>query len=254
LKPPIIPWEIRGRRLVDGALHEQHVGIGWGSDAQAAIAWMRRHEPSKTASFPDVDLRAIPDPFQSPFPIRPLILASLVVLASVSVAAGGESISLRTMGLDHTTGPAWDSGGAADPCPRRITGSARSESISVAAWTDTQRPSRSEPWLSPDSLGRQSERAVSEARFDPLAQISPTENLFPTPSGSLVGLSADLPSGTPSTGVGDYFDRDFWAGIAGCVIGLGMFIWAGKRLDRLDREESARRIRYYSDNLTPPQA
>lgn len=92
-----ISWEIRGRRLVDGTLVDQHVATGFGPDAASAIRWARRHQPANTSAFHDADLRAIPDPLGPDFPILPVaspLLASLVVLACVCVSAiGGQPIS-----------------------------------------------------------------------------------------------------------------------------------------------------------------
>lgn len=167
------------------------------------------------------------------FPTVACVLLTSVLTALSSVCAdGGESISPRTMGLGQTTGPAWDSGGAADPSPRRATGSARGESISagagvvsgqsaarfessatntgpadsisVASGTDRKRPHESKPWLSPDLLGAQSERAVSMLGGSSSPLTSPTENSFPTPNlGFTRGFAATgLHS---SAGVGNSF-------------------------------------------------
>lgn len=84
---PTISWEIRGRRLVDGALVDQHVATGFGVDAASAIRWARHNEPAKMASFPDCDLRAIPDPFCSgryPLPETPVAIRTETLPATVA--------------------------------------------------------------------------------------------------------------------------------------------------------------------------
>lgn len=152
-----ISWEIRGRRLVEGMLVDQHVATGFGPDSASAIRWARRNEPAKTASFPDEDLRAIPDPIN--LPAASPLLASLVVLVCCCCIGCGR-----------------------------------------------QSPS-------------------------------------PSPDGFLngVGFAADLPSQS-ERGMGNYFDRDLWAGLLGCALGLTAFVWAGKRLDAHDQAETNRRL------------
>lgn len=113
------------------------------------------------------------------------VLASLALFAGTFAAYGGQSISAgfsemspRTVatragrGMDARKEPF---ASEFESLPVKTAGPA--DSISVAAWRDTQRPHRSEPWLSPDSLGAQSERAVKHETLDRRGVASPTENL-----------------------------------------------------------------------------
>jgi hypothetical protein len=253
----MIPWEIRGRRLVDGFYHDQHVAVGFGHDAKSAIAWARRHEPAKMSSFPDSDLRAIPDPVSAPLPAVSSLLASLGFLACVCAADGGQTISAG-FSETHPDARATRAGAGMvaahertgfESQPHKTAGPA--DSISVASGTDRKRPHSTEPWLSPDSEGAQSERAVSHGWFSSPAGTSPAENSSPSPEVFPVGLSADLPSQS-TRGVGNSFDRDLVAGIGLALGAIGTLVIAGIRLDRLDREESTRRVRHHWNNLSTP--
>jgi len=326
MKPAMIPWEIRGRRLVDGALHEQHVAVGFGPTAKAAIAWARRNEPAQMSSFPDADIRAIPDPVSIPLPVVSSLLASLGFLACVCAADGGQTISAG-FSETHPDARATRAGAGMvaahertgfESQPHKTAGPA--DSISVASGTDRKRPHSTEPWLSPDSEGAQSERAVSHGWSSSPAGTSPTENSSPSPEvfHDGVGLSADLPSYSTrgmgyfletfteqSPGVAPWedternkcsnqcqpysnaqhwpvnvgnsslespvrgqtlngqqggpvapatlsFDRDLWAGIGLALGAIGTLVIAGIRLDRLDREEGAMRVRCHWNNLSTP--
>lgn len=203
-----ISWEIRGRRLVDGALREQHVAVGFGPDAASAIRWARRHQPANTSAFPDADLRAIPDPLgpdfgvkQSPFtfPTVSCLLAGLVVFAGNFEANGGDSISAGFSADGQAT---------------------RAGAGMVAAPTRTG--------------------------FESLLHktAGPAENLSPSPEvfHRQVGLSADLPSVGSTRGVGNFFDRDTVAALLVFGCSIGALIWSGTQLDRKDDAESAKAI------------
>lgn len=105
-----ISWEIRGRRLVEGTLVDQHVATGFGPDAASAIRWARRHQPANTSAFPDSDLRAIPDPLGPDFPILPVVTPMLLSLALACVCAGcgGQPSSLPPDGFLNGVGFAAD--------------------------------------------------------------------------------------------------------------------------------------------------
>lgn len=204
-----ISWEIRGRRLVEGTLVDQHVATGFGADAASAIRWARRHQPANTSSFPDADLRAIPDPLGPDSGVKPLqfyfptvtsLLVSLGFLASVCAADGGDSISAGFSADGQAT---------------------RAGAGMVAAPTRTG--------------------------FESLLHktAGPAENLSPPPEvfHDRVGLSADLPGVGSTRGVGNFFDRDTKAALLTLAVAAVVLVRSGFCLDRNDREESARRVR-----------
>lgn len=202
MKPAMIPWEIRGRRLVDGFCHDQHVAVGFGHDAKSAIAWARRHEPAKMSSFPDADLRAIPDPVSAPFPTVSSMLAGLVVLARVCAAEGGQTISA---GFSET-----------HPDARATRAGAGMVARPVGTRFDSSR----------------------HKTAGPAENLSPSPEVFR----DRVGLSADLPSVGSTWGVGNFFDRDTVAALLVFGCSIGVLIWAGMHLDRKDDAESAKAI------------
>lgn len=238
-----IQWSVTGQRNRGQWGREVFCAVGFGSSADEAIADALKSDPDAGSWRPEeliakpdrIHLQGESDSIQphkldsagstpAPAPILPAVsslVASVVLLASVCVASGGQSVS-------------------------------------VASRIDEKRPHRSEPWLSPDSLGAQSERAVSHGRFSSPDPTSPTENNSPSPGvfHDRVGLSADLPSVGSTRGVGKFFDRDLLTGLlttgAAIVVLGGAGCWITRYPDRRDEEEQARRVRALNSILEGP--
>ncbi len=228
-----ICWEIRGRRLVDGALVDQRVATGFGADAASAIRWARYNEPSKMAAFPDADLRAIPDPIN--LPSAPSLLTSLCLLVSVCAAVGGQSISAGFSCPEAATRAGAGVGKFAgfDSLPRETAGPA--DLISVAPGIDRKRPHSTEPWLSPDSEGAQSERAVSMRGGSSFPLTSPTENHFPTRIHQRPRFLGPQPVGLgDSVQEGPMIADIAWSifTFACCILGASMLIESAPRRKR----------------------
>jgi hypothetical protein len=204
MKHAMIPWEIRGRRLVDGALCDQHVAVGFGPTAKAAIAWARRHEPAKMSSFPDSDLRAIPDPLPvglsslpAPFAVACAIVTACVLLAGVCAADGGQSISVGFSCAPLEKGMGFES------LRRKTAGPA--ESISTVSRESVGHGSGSKPTTHADLLGCVVIESAGAGEVDLQAGVRPVEN-YVHPSSGFSGPASGLAWGD---GVGNGNTRVF---------------------------------------------
>lgn len=230
-----ISWEIRGRRLVDGALHDQHVAVGFGPDAASAIRWARRHQPANTSAFPDADLRAIPDPLgpdfgvkQSPFtfPTVSCLLAGLVVFAGNFEANGGDSISAGF----SADGQATRAGAGMVAAPTRTgfesllhktAGPADSllsgHRKAPVARTET-RQSGFIPNSASDTLRGDSAQVGNDATTTSRVSVRPAQKFYPSPSPSRDDASrlafVESHAGGRET-VRWQRNPDVWAGVAG---------------------------------------
>lgn len=230
-----ISWEIRGRRLVEGTLVDQHVATGFGPDAASAIRWARRHSPVNTSAFPDADLRVIPDPLghdfgvkQSPFafPTVSCLLAVLVVFAGNFEANGGDSISAGF----SADGQATRAGAGMVAAPTRTgfesllhktAGPADSllsgHRKAPVARTET-RQSGFIPNSASDTLRGDSAQVGNDATTTSRVSVRPAQKFYPSPSPSRDDASrlafVESHAGGRET-VRWQRNPDVWAGVAG---------------------------------------
>lgn len=244
-----IPWEIRGRRLVDGCLVDQHVATGFGSDERSAIQWARHNEPDKTASFPTGDLRAIPDPISAGFSCAP----EHATRAGVGMVSGEQQLSPSSSSLDD-----------AKPLARLNSFSLPSRAcvllailVSVASVCVQAGESLNFPPRQVFSVGLS---AGLPSKIDGEAGIHSPVDSNGSPTLGVLREGVDGASGSrrgefitasqvSSEGPGITFDRDLVTGGAITVLSLVVLACAGVYLNRRDAQESAQRIRFYWDRI-----